>query len=55
MCKPWGKRGDNYNALKQRLTERLLEHLYDNLPQLQGKNTSTQSPGNPAISASSNA
>lgn len=35
--KPWGKRGDDYDALKLRLQERLLEHLYDKLPQLRGK------------------
>ncbi len=34
---PWGKRGDDYNALKERLTDRLLAHLYDKLPQLRGK------------------
>jgi all-trans-retinol 13,14-reductase len=34
---PWGKRGDDYDALKQDLTDRLLEYLYDKLPQLRGK------------------
>jgi all-trans-retinol 13,14-reductase len=34
---PWGKRGEEYDALKKRLTDRLLEHLYDKLPQLRGK------------------
>ena len=33
----WGKRGDDYEALKQSLGERLLEHLYDKLPQLRGR------------------
>ncbi len=33
----WGKRGDDYEALKQKFGERLMEHLYDKLPQLRGK------------------
>ncbi len=33
----WGKRGDDYEALKQSYGERLLEHLYDKLPQLRGQ------------------
>ncbi|MEL7186586.1 MAG: NAD(P)/FAD-dependent oxidoreductase [Pseudomonadota bacterium] len=33
----WGKRGDDYDALKQRFGERLMEHLYEKLPQLRGK------------------
>jgi len=33
----WGKRGDDYEALKQSFGERLLEHLYDKLPQLRGR------------------
>jgi len=33
----WGKRGDDYEALKQSYGERLLEHLYDKLPQLRGR------------------
>ncbi len=33
----WGKRGEDYDALKDYFTERLLEHLYDKLPQLRGK------------------
>jgi all-trans-retinol 13,14-reductase len=33
----WGKRGADYEALKQRYGERLLEHLYDKLPQLRGR------------------
>lgn len=33
----WGKRGDDYETLKQSYGERLLEHLYDKLPQLRGR------------------
>jgi all-trans-retinol 13,14-reductase len=33
----WGKRGSDYEALKSRLSERLLRHLYDKLPALEGK------------------
>lgn len=33
----WGKRGDDYESLKQWYGERLLEHLYDKLPQLRGR------------------
>jgi len=33
----WGKRGDDYDALKLRLGDRLLEHLYDKLPHLRGR------------------
>ena len=33
----WGKRGDDYDALKDELGERLMDHLYDKLPQLKGK------------------
>ena len=33
----WGKRGDDYEALKDELGERLLEYLYEKLPQLRGK------------------
>ncbi|MDH3778471.1 MAG: FAD-dependent oxidoreductase, partial [Gammaproteobacteria bacterium] len=33
----WGKRGDDYEAFKEALGERLLEHLYAKLPQLRGK------------------
>ena len=33
----WGKRGDDYDAFKARLGERLMQHLYDKLPQLNGK------------------
>lgn len=35
--KTWGKRGDDYEDLKSRLGERLMEHLYKKLPQLRGK------------------
>ena len=35
--KPWGKRGDDYEALKERLSQRLLQSLYEKLPQLEGK------------------
>lgn len=34
---PWGKRGDDYEALKQRLSQRLLKKLHEKLPQLEGK------------------
>jgi all-trans-retinol 13,14-reductase len=33
----WGKRGKDYESLKDALSERLLKHLYDKLPQLAGK------------------
>jgi all-trans-retinol 13,14-reductase len=33
----WGKRGDDYEAFKADLGERLMEHLYTKLPQLRGK------------------
>lgn len=33
----WGKRGEDYEALKQSLGERLLGHLYDRAPQLRGR------------------
>ena len=33
----WGKRGEEYEALKGELGERLLEYLYEKLPQLRGK------------------
>ena len=33
----WGKRGDDYDAFKEALGERLLEHVYAKLPQLRGK------------------
>ena len=33
----WGKRGEDYDAFKDRLGERLMEHLYAKLPQLRGR------------------
>ena len=33
----WGKRGDEYDALKDELGERLMQHLYEKLPQLKGR------------------
>lgn len=33
----WGKRGDDYEAFKEALGERLLEYVYAKLPQLRGK------------------
>jgi all-trans-retinol 13,14-reductase len=33
----WGKRGEEYEAFKADLGERLMQYLYDKLPQLQGK------------------
>jgi all-trans-retinol 13,14-reductase len=33
----WGKRGEDYESLKQAYGERLLEYLYDRLPQLRGR------------------
>lgn len=33
----WGKRGEDYEALKQQFSERLLQHLYRYFPQLEGK------------------
>ncbi len=33
----WGKRGDDYEALKQKITDQLLEVMYEKLPQLRGK------------------
>lgn len=33
----WGKRGEDYEAFKTELGERLLKYLYDKLPQLEGK------------------
>ncbi|MCO1335493.1 NAD(P)/FAD-dependent oxidoreductase [Microbulbifer sp. OS29] len=35
--KPWGKRGDDYETLKEAFSQRLLEHLYKHLPQLRGE------------------
>ena len=33
----WGKRGDDYEAFKAELGERLIAHLYEKLPELRGK------------------
>jgi all-trans-retinol 13,14-reductase len=33
----WGKRGDDYDEFKAQLGERLMQHLYEKLPQLAGK------------------
>jgi all-trans-retinol 13,14-reductase len=33
----WGKRGDDYEEFKAQLGERLMQHLYEKLPQLEGK------------------
>ena len=33
----WGKRGDDYEALKQSYGERLLQHLYDKVPQVRDR------------------
>lgn len=33
----WGKRGDDYEALKKTLGDRLMEALYEKMPQLRGK------------------
>ncbi|MCH8498849.1 MAG: NAD(P)/FAD-dependent oxidoreductase [Marinobacter sp.] len=33
----WGKRGEDYEARKQIITDRLLEAMYEKLPQLRGK------------------
>ena len=33
----WGKRGEDYDAFKQELGERLMTYLYDKLPELRGK------------------
>ncbi len=35
--KTWGKRGEDYDAFKQELGERLMTYLYDKLPELRGK------------------
>jgi all-trans-retinol 13,14-reductase len=35
--KPWGKRGEEYEALKEKLAQRLLAHVYEKLPQLKGR------------------
>lgn len=33
----WGKRGEDYDTFKAELGERLMQYLYEKLPQLQGK------------------
>jgi len=33
----WGKRGEEYDAFKEGLGERLMEYLYERLPELRGK------------------
>ena len=33
----WGKRGNDYEVFKAQLGERLMQHLYEKLPQLDGK------------------
>ena len=33
----WGKRGEDYDALKTQLGERLMEYVYEKLPHLRGK------------------
>ncbi len=33
----WGKRGEDYEAFKNHLGERLMEYLYDKLPELRGQ------------------
>jgi len=33
----WGKRGQDYESMKERLSQRLLDHLYDKLPHLEGQ------------------
>lgn len=35
--KTWGKRGDDYEALKETLSQRMLAELYKQMPQLEGK------------------
>jgi len=35
--KTWGKRGEDYEAFKEGLGERLMEYLYERLPELRGK------------------
>ena len=34
--KTWGKRGDDYDAFKAELGDRLMQHLYDKVPQARG-------------------
>ena len=33
----WGKRGEDYDSFKEKLGDRLMEHLYERLPDLRGK------------------
>jgi all-trans-retinol 13,14-reductase len=33
----WGKRGEDYDAFKEQLGKRLMEYLYERLPELRGK------------------
>lgn len=35
--KPWGKRGDDYEALKEAYAQRMLDVLYEKVPQIKGK------------------
>ena len=35
--KPWGKRGEEYEAKKEAYAQRLLEKLYEKMPHLRGK------------------
>ena len=35
--KPWGKRGDDYETLKEELSQRMLSALYKQMPHLEGK------------------
>lgn len=35
--KPWGKRGDDYEALKEQYAQRMLAALYEKVPQIKGK------------------
>jgi len=32
----WSKRGDDYEALKNEITDRIMEVVYDKLPHLRG-------------------
>lgn len=35
--KPWGKRGEDYEALKEKYAQRMLDVLYEKVPQIRGK------------------
>ncbi len=35
--KTWGKRGEDYESLKSRFGDRLMQHLYDKVPQIRDK------------------